>query len=89
LSFCRIRSGDHKRLVLTKLTLFPFGNKSEGLCRGDVSQRKQLTIALNNFNAVFGQRIAGAVLPVAIEEFQAKRAQDGITSAAIDVELNI
>lgn len=49
----------------------------------------RITIALNNFNAVFGERVAGTVLPIELEEFQAKRTKDGLAPATIDVELNI
>ncbi len=49
----------------------------------------RITIALNNFNAVFGQRGAGTVLPIELEEFQAKRNKDGLAPGTIDVELNI
>jgi integrase len=49
----------------------------------------RIKIALNNFNAVFGQRIAGSILPVDLEEFQKQRTKDGLAPATIDVELNI
>ena len=48
-----------------------------------------IKIALNNFNAVFGQRVAGTVLPIELEEFQTKRTKDGLAPATIDVKLNI
>ena len=49
----------------------------------------RVNIALNNFNAVFGRRVAGTVLPIDLEEYQAERTRDGISPATIDVELNI
>ena len=49
----------------------------------------RIAIALNNFNGVFGQRVAGTVLPIDLEEYQAKRTRDGLAPSTIDVELNI
>lgn len=50
---------------------------------------QRITIALTNFNEVFGSRVAGTILPIDLEEFQAKRTQDGLAQSTIDVELNI
>ena len=49
----------------------------------------RIKIALTKFNTVFGQRVAGTILPIELEEYQAKRIKDGIIASTLDVELNI
>ena len=34
---------------------------------------ERISIALNNFNSVFGNQIAGGILPIDIEDYQEKR----------------
>jgi integrase len=50
---------------------------------------ERITIALNNFNAVFGNRIASTILPIELEDYQEKRLEDGLAPSTLDVELAI
>jgi integrase len=54
-----------------------------------LASHARIKIALNNFCAVFGQRVAGTVLPAELEAYQATRIADGLAPATIDVELAI
>ena len=47
-----------------------------------------VSIRLNNFNAVLGERIVGSIKPTDLEEYQHSREASGIANVTIDVELN-
>jgi len=46
-------------------------------------------LALNNFNAVFGNMIVGDIKPVLLENYQEDRQGQGIAAATIDMEIGI
>jgi integrase len=50
---------------------------------------QRITIALNNFNAIFDDRITGTIKPVEVEDYQEKRLEDGLKPGTMDVELGI
>ncbi|MFC1881159.1 tyrosine-type recombinase/integrase [Thermodesulfobacteriota bacterium] len=50
---------------------------------------ERIKIALNNFNVMFGNIISGAILPIDIEDYQAKRLNDGLAASTLDLELTI
>ena len=47
-----------------------------------------VSIRLNNFNAVLGDRIVSTIKPTDLEEYQHSREASGIANVTIDVELN-
>jgi integrase len=49
----------------------------------------RITIALNNFNAIFSNTITGTILPIELESYQEKRLEDGLATSTLDVELAI
>jgi hypothetical protein len=46
---------------------------------------ERLTIALNTFNAVFDNRIAGTILPIELEDFQEKRLEDELAATPMSI----
>ncbi|UCE52162.1 MAG: tyrosine-type recombinase/integrase, partial [Desulfobacterales bacterium] len=50
---------------------------------------QRITIALNNFNSVFENKVTGTILPVDLENYQEKRLEDGLAPGTLDVELAI
>jgi len=47
----------------------------------------RVKIALSNFNQVFGTTVVGNLKPMALEDYQSKRQDEGMAPATIDMEL--
>lgn len=54
-----------------------------------LSSFKRVKVALKQFNNVFGERVVGSIKPIDLEDYQAKREDDGKSPATIDMELSI
>lgn len=57
--------------------------------RKNLSSYDRMTCCLDQFNKVFGDRIVNTIKPVDLENYQAKRKEEGRADATVDMEIRI
>jgi hypothetical protein len=55
----------------------------------ELASYERLKIGVTNFSRVFGSKIVSSLKPRDLENYQEKRAKDGLAPASLDMEISL